>query len=132
MRCPLTPAHLMIEIAPGLWQCPKCGSGPKGGAHFPFWALSCVAQAGHECEGLAVHWDQRLDVYIASCLEWAVDDDDVPIAGSLSQELVEYISTAAEMENSYLPVITRGGRGSGCSSDLSRLMFDDPLGPKEI
>jgi hypothetical protein len=130
MLCPLNRGHRLVEIAEGLYQCPKCGSGPRDGGRFPFWAISCVEMVGHDAEALAVRYDQRLDIYVSSWLQWAIDGQGAAIAGSVSQELVEYLSTPAEKAEGYLPATTRSG--SGCSRELSDLMFRTPLGEKVI
>ena len=130
MFCPLTPVHTLIEIAPGLYQCPKCGAGPRGGRRFPFWSLSAVEIFGHEAEGLAVRYNNLTECYVMTSLDWAVGDEGRVVAGTLVEVFIEYISTRQEKENATLPVVT--GSGSGCSSLLSPLMYEDPLGEKVL
>ena len=128
MLCPLTRGHRLVEIAEGLYQCPKCGAGPRDGGRFPFWAISCVEIGRHDAEALAVRYDPRLCIYVSSWLQWDVDDSGGAIAGSVRQELVEYLSTAQEKAEGYLPAISE--EGSGCSRALSGMMFPEPLGEK--
>lgn len=128
MLCPLNRGHRLVEIAEGLYQCPKCGAGPRDGGRFPFWAISCVEVAEHDAEALAVRYDPRLGIYVSSWLQWAVDGQGAAIAGSVSQELIEYFSTAKEKSEGYLPAITE--EGSGCGPELSEMMYPTPLGEK--
>jgi len=130
MLCPLSSAHGMVEIAEGLHQCVKCGAGPRDGGQWGFWAISCVEIAGHEAEALAIRYDARLDIYVSTWLQWIVDDDGAAIAGSVSEELVGYVSTADERAVSLLPAISK--EGSGCGQDLSQMMYSHPEGEKEI
>lgn len=130
MFCPLNPNHRLKEVAPSLWQCPECGSGPRGGGRFPFWALSCVEIYKHSAEGLATRYDPRLDIYVVTALEWEVDDEGRVLPGSLTESFLEYLSTKKEVERGLLPVVSK--EGSGCSSALRRMMFPDPEGLKEV
>lgn len=130
MFCPLNPAHLLIEIAPDLWQCPKCGSGPRDGVRFPFWSLSCVEIFRHEAEGLAIKYNPESGVYVMSSLDWLLDDEGRVLTGTLVEEFLEYISTDQEKREAALPVTSRSG--SGCSQELSRLMYQSPFGKKVI
>jgi hypothetical protein len=87
-----------------------------------------VASAGNEVEGLAVRYLPEEDKYVATGLEWIVDEDGKAIPGTLNEYLVEYISTDAEKDEAYLPVIRR----VGSAARLRRGMFQSPLGPKEL
>lgn len=129
MLCPVTPAHRMKEVAPSLWQCPKCGAGPRDGVYYPFWSLSCVETLDGASEGLATRYDPHLHVYVVTAFSWK-EREGVPVAGTLEETLIEYLSTRAELETGLLPVTTASG--SGCSSELRRLMFSDPEGLKQI
>lgn len=120
----------MKEIAPDLWQCPECGSGPRKGGRFPFWSLSCVEMFRHSAEGLATRYDPRLGIYVVTALDWDIDSEGRTVPGSLEETFLEYLSTKEETAGGLLPVITKSG--SGCSSSLRRMMFPHPEGPKEI
>lgn len=130
MFCPLTRGHKMLEVAPGLWQCPSCGAGPKPQGQFEFWALSEVEVEGGASHGLAIRWVPSQRRYSASVLTWEVDEDDLVISGTIEETHVQYISCAEEAENWPLPVIVESQSGNDCT--LRRMMFPDSLGPKVL
>lgn len=131
MWCPLTKGHRLLEIAEGLWQCPKCGFGPRSEGRFPFWAMSAVEIVHHEAEALAVRYDPKLDIYVATWLQWVVDGFGIPVPGSVSEELVEYISTSTEKAGGYLPTVLKSDDPNS-DSVLQRMMWESPVGLKEI
>lgn len=113
----------MIEVAPDLWQCPQCGAGPKPEGSFSFWAMSHVQLGTKSAEALAVRYDRKLDIYVATGIGWELSDG-FPVPGTVTEELVEYICTPAEEERHALPVILTG------TAKLRKMMFDSALGPK--
>ena len=126
--CPLSPSHRLVEIAPELWQCPKCGAGPRDGVRFHFWSLAYVEMLEHEAEGLAIKYSPESDTYVMSSLDWLVDDEGKVLTGSLVESFIECISTPRQKASSTLPAVSKVG--SGCS--LFRGMFEDPLGEKKL
>jgi len=130
MFCPLNGRHRLIEIAPGLWQCPKCGFGPTIDGSFPFWAISCVDIVDHEAEALAIKYDCRLDAYVSSCLRWIVDEEGKVLPGTVDEDLLEYISTKAEKGGSPLPAIYQTNEGP--RPRLRQLAWESHLGPKVL
>ena len=133
MYCPLNGKHRLIEIAPALWQCPKCGFGPNREGYFYFWAVSYVEIIDHEGEALAVRYDTRLDAYVASQLQWLVDEEERVVPGTIQEELVEYISTRSEKEESPLPAIHNSTVGGDTPRPkLPHLGWSSPLGQKVL
>lgn len=131
MLCPLSRAHRLLEVAPGVWQCPKCGFGPRPEGNFSFWSLAFVETVDGEAEGLAVRYDEKLDIYVSTWMQWDLGEDGSPVPGSVREELVEYISSDKERAEAPLPVTL--GKGSGSSRvRLRPEMFSEPLGPKEV
>lgn len=97
MECPLNTKHRLIEIAHGVYQCPKCGFGPTEQGNFPFWAITNVALSEEGNEAYAVTYSPSTDAYSASIIYWG--------NGTLEQDVVDWILTPKEKDEAPLPVV---------------------------
>ena len=134
MLCPICTTE-MIDIAPELWQCPSCGTGPGIDGNHPFWALSFVWIEDDVGEAISIRFDPRLDAYIATQIEWVCDDSGARIPGSLTETLLEYLSTEQQLAEAPLPVVIKDIRVGECRNRMNRLrsrMFPSALGLKEL
>ena len=118
LRCPVSGNHMMVEIAPQLYQCPDCGTGPT-----EFWALGNVEVDDDVVGALQVTWRQDLECYVAAAVSWQVDARGWRVPQTLASTLFGYVSTAAELAQAPLPVRGEGAR-------LRAGMFSSPLGEK--
>ena len=134
MYCPVKSDHQMVEVAPGLLQCSHCGFGPSRKGSRPFWALSDVEEFGAgEMGATCICFDPTLDGYVMTDLEWEVDDEGRVIPHSLKEVLLQYLTTKKELEAHALPVVIRSEKKwDHPQGSLHQMMFEDPLGPKEI
>lgn len=122
MRCPISPAHVMCEVAPGLHQCPDCGAGP-----LEFWALSDVDVDVETYGARCATWRQDLGCYVLSLVSWTTDPSGRRKSGErVFSTLLGYASTEAELHASALPV--RGPAGEAVP--LRAGMFSSALGEK--
>ena len=131
MFCPLE-NHRMVEIAQDLYQCPKCGAGPRLSAPHSYWALFSPVIEDGIAEALCTMYVARGEhkgEYVVTGVTWEVNQIGKAKIGSLKSELIEYLSSPSELRTGLLPVISQSG--SGCSSALTFRMFD-PEGPKVI
>lgn len=90
----------MVEIAEDLFQCPECGAGPR-----LYWSLYGPSEENGCCDAMCVTYKPELSAYSVSHIYWEVDESGSRIVGSMSQELIGYVSTAKEMEDFPLPHI---------------------------
>jgi hypothetical protein len=121
LHCPIQPAHLMVEVASALYQCPTCGAGPVD-----FWSVGFVEVDGDVVGGVYVTWRPELECYIQAYARWEVDASGRRVPGSLTSTLLGYCSTESELRDAPLPA--RGPPG-----ELVRLregLFSSPLGEK--
>ena len=102
----------------------------RDGVRFPFWSIAYVEVRDHEAGALAAKYDEFTDSYIVSHLTWQTDLEDNPVIGSLEEHLLEYAATKEEKAEVPLPVVSKSG--NGCSRELRRLRFPDPLGEKKV
>lgn len=123
VRCPVTPNHVLVQIAPDLYQCPDCGAGPVD-----FWAVSNVDLDGDVVGGLYATWRPELECYVLSVVSWSVDATGRRLPSSLSSTLFGYASSVAELAEAPLPARSP-------SQEVVRLregMFSSPLGEKLV
>ena len=131
MRCPIRPQDRMVEIADGLFQCPWCGLGPTNDLGYRrFWALYNVERIGDTVESIVAAYHPTTDSYSLQPMSWTLERgcrEDLEVGELL-------VIPENELSSFPLPALIKGRRawkrrpGTG----LSRLMFQDPLGPKEI
>jgi hypothetical protein len=132
LTCPS--GHKMVEIAPELFQCPECGSGPSRRGFHPFVALYQPQEVGGYIEALAVSYSQADNAYTASDVTWGVEDEQ-PIPGTLECAEVGVFSTEAELQEAPLPVVIRSHRGEWPTHPgrlLRALMCESPFGEKTL
>ena len=121
VHCPVSPAHVLVEIAPALYQCPICGAGPT-----EFWSIGYLDIDGSVIGGVVETWRPELECYIAAYARWEVDAGGKRVPDTMTSQLIGYVSSEAELRSAPLPV--RGPPG-----ELVRLrteMFSSPLGEK--
>jgi len=135
IRCPITSAHVLVEVAPDLYQCPHCGYGPSTSGHRPYWALSGLEEdeAG-VIEGISIRYDQGLNHYVMSGVTWRVDDSGMKVVGTFVEGGSAVLSDE-DLETSPLPVVIRAKGKWALPANKPRLkegMFPTSQGLKEI
>lgn len=121
IHCPISPAHLMVEIADGLHQCPNCGAGP-----IEFWSVGFLDIDGNVVGGVVETWRPELECYITAYARWEVDAGGRRVPDTMTSQLLGYVSSESELRDAPLPV-------RGLPGELVRLregMFSSPLGEK--
>ena len=134
IRCPITSAHFLVEVAPALWQCPHCGYGPSTSGHRPYWALSSLEEDDGVVEGISVRYDAGFNSYIMSGVTWKVGDDGVKLPGSFVEAGSARLSVE-DLENAPLPVVILAKGKWALPTNKPKLkegMFLTSLGLKEI
>lgn len=121
MRCPIVSGHTMLEIAPGLHQCPDCGAGPT-----LFWALSHVENEDGACGAVSVAYQPLLHGYTVSYTTWTTDLLGKRLPDTVRSTPIGYLSTPEELQESPLPVVGREGE----VVHIRAGMFSSPLGEK--
>lgn len=120
LRCPVQTSHVLVEIAPGVYQCPDCGAGP-----IEFWSLAYVDIEGGSLSALCSMWRADLECYVLSHVAWMVDQAGRRTPSEMHAKLMGYASTADELAQTPLPVVTPG--------EVVRLrvgMFSSPVGER--
>ena len=133
MRCPITASHVLVEIAEGLFQCPKCGLGPSSEGERRPWALFNVDERAHDVTAAAV-LIRGDGVVVVSLLSWELQDG--ARVGSLGEEPVDVFSEDEAIETGIpLPavvVIPSPHNIPPGTIPLKERMFRSPQGRKEI
>lgn len=133
LKCPVRPAHFMVEIAEGLFQCPFCGYGPSQQGDHAFWAVSCIDVIDGVVEGICITWEEPF--YTVSEIRWELDADGDRVPGSLREELGSYEDQPDTLAELALPVIIRDVKKWDLppgKPTLHPLTYPSPLGVKEI
>lgn len=104
LRCPITPQHMMLEIAPRLYQCPECGCGPMD-----YWSIGFAEVDDLLVEGVCATWRSDLQSYTLAHVTWVIDESGWRIPKSLSSRSIGLASTARELDDAPLPVRTDEG-----------------------
>jgi hypothetical protein len=133
MRCPITATHVLVEIAEGLFQCPKCGLGPSSEGERRPWALFSVEENEYGVTAASVLLRDD-GVVVVTLLSWELQDG-VRI-GELIEEPVDVFTEDEACEAGIpLPAIVLLGSPHNVppgAIPLAPLMFRSPLGRKEI
>ena len=129
MRCPSCGA-IMYEIAPDLYQCSLCGSGPDSHGSNPTWALSFVSS--RKCFYEATCVEKRGEGYVAYLFSWETDGDGHRIG--VPQVADAILLEAPELEEFCLPVVVECSRPWELEpgSAISANMFSRATGPKKV
>jgi hypothetical protein len=120
MRCPVVSDHQMIEIADGLFQCPKCGAGP-----LLYWALSEVEVTSISADAQCVTYREDLGAYTLAYMHWEAVKGR-RIADSLSSVFLGLVASSEDKRRTPLPYIALTPR----KLPLKKGMFSSPLGEK--
>jgi len=135
IHCPIQPGHLLVEVAPGLHQCPWCGYGPSTSGYRPYWAISDVTITDNgDVDAICVRFDVLRDCYVMSGVSWVVHEGDEKIHGTFI-EGGSAVIPLEELETSPLPVVIRAKGKWELPTNKPKLvegMFPTAQGLKEI
>lgn len=124
--------HLMVEIAPGLYQCPLCGWGPSQDGHRRYAAFYDMNCDGDLMTAVLVSWHPTNRKYRIEDLRWEVDRLGKHYWGGVLHE--EFIGWATEEEGKDLPcpVVSDINKWDNPPNmpQLLPMMWVSPLGPK--
>lgn len=131
LKSPVAPFPYLIEVAPGLFQCPSSGAGPTPNGYHPFWAISSVEiyvrGRTQVVEGVVATYDPSTNSYSISDTSWLTTMGGNPLTGTLEQTVLGFLSTKSELAEGPLPVVFKARSGK-----LRTLQFPQLLGLKEI
>lgn len=124
--------HLMVEIAPGLYQCPFCGWGPSQDGHRRYAAFYDINCDGNLITATFVEWCVFVRKFRIEDVRWEIDRSGMPVPLGLVHE--EHLGWATEDEGPSLPCpavsdINKWGKLPNMPK-LLPLMWLNPLGPK--
>ena len=93
--------HLMVEIAPGLYQCPWCGWGPSQDGHRRYSAFYDINCEGDWVSSTFIEWCVSNRKYRIEDVRWEIAPTGIPVPWGMLHE--EHLGWAPESDGPELP-----------------------------
>lgn len=129
--CPIC-RHDTAQIAPGVYQCGRCGYGPSTQGHRGYFCFADVELDGDEIRALCFRFKSKREGYIVTALAWHVNEEGKALRG-LKEEMLGYEDNPENFPNLPLPIVVLSPEKWEMPPDTPSLtdrMFSHPLGEK--
>lgn len=134
LRCPVR-GEPMVQVAPGVFQCPWCGYGPSLDGARDFWAVGELQLVDDILSGVACRWKPARNSYVVTEIAWRLFPDGGAVSGSIREVLIGEAFTEEEWAYLPLPVVVPNPDKWLQRPNvpaLRPLFFREPGGPKVL
>lgn len=134
LNCPICRLET-VQIAPGVYQCGRCGYGPSTQGYRGYYCFADVEMYGDEVHALCFRYKSKKEGYVVTAVTWFIDEAGKAFPGKMgvTESLLGYEADPANFPNLPLPIVVLSSEKWDMPPDtpcLTPRMFSNPLGEK--